>query len=201
MDKQAFLAELEHRLRHLPYEDRMDALEYYSEYFDDLNPDPGVDVCMFVGTPKEVARQIIDQTVERRIDEQAENNTTKGSGKVIWLSILGLCASPIALPLAIVAILVLIVLLISVICVLVSFYTTGGALTLGGIGCSILGFFTGNIPTTIVQAGEGFILTGIGLLIILGTAKLTRLLSKGIIAIVKKGIYRRKRNREVNNND
>ena len=35
MNKQAFMQELEYRLRHLTDDDRLDALEYYSEYIKD----------------------------------------------------------------------------------------------------------------------------------------------------------------------
>ena len=72
MNKQAFMQELEYRLRHLTDDDRLDALEYYSEYIDDLNLPPEGDVCVHLGTPKEVARQIIAQTTERKIEEQQE---------------------------------------------------------------------------------------------------------------------------------
>lgn len=201
MDKQAFMQELEHRLRHLPDEDRLDALEYYSEYIDDMNLEPDLDVCQFVGTPKEVARQIFDQTTERKINEQQENNTTKGSGKVIWLSILGICASPVALPIAILVIVLFITLCIVAGCILVSFYAGGTSLVLGGIGAAIMGFFSGSIPQLLTQLGEGLIMTGLGVLAILGTAKLTRLLIRGTISIVQKGIRRRKNKMEVNYNE
>lgn len=192
MDKMAFMQELEYRLRHLTDEDKYDALEYYSEYIDDLNLMPGEDVCSRIGTPKEVAQIIIDQTTERRIDEQQEKNTTKGSAKILWLSILGIFASPIALPVAIVLIVLIFVGLITAASILFSFYSTGGACIISGIGAIVMGATSGTLAQRLVMIGAGIVAVGIGMLIIIGTVKLTQLLVRGISALVKNNIMRRR---------
>ncbi|MCQ2497307.1 MAG: DUF1700 domain-containing protein [Lachnospiraceae bacterium] len=192
MDKMAFMQELEYRLRHLTDEDKYDALEYYSEYIDDLNLMPGEDVCSRIGTPKEVAQIIIDQTTERRIDEQQEKNTTKGSAKILWLSILGIFASPIALPIAILLIVLLFVGIIVAGSILISFYCTGGSLIAAGGFSIIAGFSAGSLANRLVVIGAGIILIGLGLMAIVGTVKLTQLLVRGISAAVKHSISRRR---------
>lgn len=192
MDKMAFMQELEYRLRHLTDEDKYDALEYYSEYIDDLNLAPGEDVCMRIGTPREVAQLIIDQTTERKIDEQTEKRTTKGSLKIIWLSILGIFASPIALPLAIILIVLMIVGIIVAGSVLISFYSTGGGLIVAGAGTIVTGIAAGSLAGRLVAIGAGIMLIGIGMLVIIGTVKLTQLMVRGISALVRLGISKRR---------
>ena len=192
MDKMAFMQELEYRLRHLTDEDKYDALEYYSEYIDDLNLAPGEDVCAHIGSPRDVAQLIIDQTTERRIDEQQEKNTTKGSAKILWLSILGIFASPIALPIAILLIVLLFVGIIVAGSILISFYCTGGSLIAAGGFSIIAGFSAGSLANRLVVIGAGIILIGLGLMAIIGTVKLTQLLVRGISAAVKHSISRRR---------
>lgn len=96
MTKHEFLNELEKRLRHMPREDREDALRYYSEYIDDMNLPPDADVSARLGNPKDVAKEIINNCTKKHMDGKG----LKEKGKSLWLIILSLFVSPLALPLA-----------------------------------------------------------------------------------------------------
>lgn len=186
MDKQAFMQELEYRLRHLTDEDKLDALEYYSEYIDDLNLVPGSDICVHLGTPKEVARQIIAQTTERRIDEQQEKKTTKGFGSILWLAILGIFASPIAFPLAIAAVAIFISVVITLGSIVFAFGVSGVACVISGILFAISAIFTGIFAQKLLIIGCGLFVCGLGIMFLILTAKLAKLIVKIFSAIIRK---------------
>jgi len=186
MNKQAFMQELENRLRHLTDEDKYDALEYYSEYIDDLNLPPEADVCAHLGTPKEVARQIIAQTTERKIEEQEEKKSTKGFGSVVWLAILGLFASPIALPLAIAAVVIFLAVLIVIGSVVFAFGVSGVACTVSGLLVAIASVTASELAIKLISAGAGLFVCGLGILFILLTIMLAKFFVRIISGMIKK---------------
>lgn len=190
MDKQAFMKELEYRLRHLTDDDKLDALEYYNEYIEDLNLPPDGDVCLHLGTPKEVARQIIAQTTERKAEEQQEKKTTKGFGSVLWLAILGIFASPIALPLAIAAVVVIIAILFTIGSVVIAFGASGLACAFGGAAFSVLAFTAAGFAQKFAALGIGLFVCGLGILFLIGTVQLSRLTVKTISGIIRKAASR-----------
>ncbi|MBR4144533.1 MAG: DUF1700 domain-containing protein [Lachnospiraceae bacterium] len=194
MDKQTFLQELDYRLRHMPEEDKLDAIEYYSEYIDDLNLPPECDICVHLGSPKEVARQIIADTTERKIDEQQEKNTTKGFGSIIWLVILGIFASPIALPLAIGAIAIIFAGLITIGSVVFALGVSGISCVISGIAMFFTGFFTGELglAQTFINFGEGLVVLGLGILLTILTVILARCFVSLISSIIKKRLSKNK---------
>ena len=180
MNKQEFMQKLEYYLRYLTDDDKNDALEYYSEYIDDLGLSPDEDVCARIGDPKEVSRKIIAQTTERKITEQSEKKTARGSGSILWLVILGIFASPIALPIAIALVTIILALTITIGAVLFSLFVSGAALILAGIGVALMSIVSGSVGQVLVCVGSGLFVTGVGILILMATSKLTHLFIGGI---------------------
>ena len=199
MNKQTYMQELGQYLRHLSEEDRQDALEYYSEYIDELNLEPEEDICAKIGDPRDVSRHIIAQTTERKIAEQKEKNTAKGSGSILWLIILGIFASPIALPLAIALVVIIISLVITVGSVLLAFFVSGAAMIVAGIGICVMSFFSGSVGQVFFAIGAGLFVLGLGILILIGTLKLTGLIVRGVSSSVKKRIARKAAKKEALN--
>ena len=111
MTKSEFLKELEKKLRHIPKEDREDALRYYDEYIDEMNLPPDADVRSRLGDPKDVARDIINNCTKKHMDGKG----VKEKAKSLWLVILSLFVSPLALPLALAIAAVIVVAVIVVI--------------------------------------------------------------------------------------
>ena len=66
MNKSKFIKELKLRLRGLSKEDLDDAINYYEEYFLDSGVDDEEDVTQMVGDPKDVARKILEETLQCR---------------------------------------------------------------------------------------------------------------------------------------
>ncbi|MCR4991767.1 MAG: DUF1700 domain-containing protein [Lachnospiraceae bacterium] len=192
MDKQTFLQELDYRLRHMPEEDKLDAIEYYSEYIDDLNLPPDSDICIHLGSPKEVARQIIADTTEKKIDEQQEKNTTKGFGSILWLVILGIFASPIALPLAIAAIVLIFAGVVTIGSIIFAFGVSGFACVISGILITIVSLTAAGLAQKFIVLGCGLFVIGLGIMFLLGTAALARALVSLISSIIKKRLLKKK---------
>ena len=59
MTRLEFMEELRSRLQTLPFTEQQDALRYYEEYFDDAGPDNEQKVVEELGTPEEVAKNIL----------------------------------------------------------------------------------------------------------------------------------------------
>ena len=192
MDKQTFLQELDYRLRHMPEEDKLDAIEYYSEYIDDLNLPPDSDICIHLGSPKEVARQIIADTTEKKIDEQQEKNTTKGFGSILWLVILGIFASPIALPLAIAAIALIFAGVVTIGSIIFAFGVSGFTCVISGILITIVSLTAAGLAQKFIVLGCGLFVIGLGIMFLLGTAALARALVSLISSIIKKRLLKKK---------
>ena len=192
MDKQTFLQELDYRLRHMPEEDKLDAIEYYSEDIDDLNLPPDSDICIHLGSPKEVARQIIADTTEKKIDEQQEKNTTKGFGSILWLVILGIFASPIALPLAIAAIVLIFAGVVTIGSIIFAFGVSGFACVISGILITIVSLTAAGLAQKFIVLGCGLFVIGLGIMFLLGTAALARALVSLISSIIKKRLLKKK---------
>ena len=179
------MQELEYRLRHLTEEDRLDALEYYSEYIDDLNLPVGGDVCVHLGTPKEVACQIIAQTTERKVEEQQEKKTTKGFGSIVWLAILGIFASPIALPLAIIAVVLFFSLIVTLGSIVFAFGVSGFACVVSGVAIVAVSFFTAGFAQKLLVLGFGLVTLSLGIMFFLLTKLLAKLMVKMISGIIR----------------
>ena len=191
MNKQEFMQKLEYYLRYLTDDDKNDALEYYSEYIDDLGLSPDEDVCARIGDPKEDSRKIIAQTTERKITEQSEKKTARGSGSILWLIILGIFASPIALPIAIALVVIILALVISLGAILISFFTAGIAMVIAGVVTAVVSIFSGSVGQVFVCVGSGLFITGLGILILMATAKLTSVIIRGFTYVINKKITKR----------
>ena len=112
MTREEFLKELNDKLKYLPETDRAAAISFYDEYISEMELEEGEDIVERLGTPKEVASDIISQCTQKHIDNTHEQKTVKGRATTIWLIILGILSLPLSLPIAIVAFTILFVIVI-----------------------------------------------------------------------------------------
>lgn len=155
MNKQEFIKQLKIKLKNLPQDELDNAIEYYTEYFEDANIDDNVDVTKELGTPSQIASQLFaDYAVK---DKPSKNNISS-----IWFIILAIFAAPIALPLTFAAIVVIgslafagfmliaamgitvLAMVFTGVVVFISSFsiiskTFAGALLIMGIGCALAG--------------------------------------------------------------
>lgn len=162
MDKTEFLSELKLNLANLPIDEIESAISYYREYFDDAGKENEANIIKKLGTPAEVASQIIAN--------YAVNDNRKSAIKGmsnIKLIIQAIFSSSIALPIAILMAFITLILVILSISVIISIAITVAAFIIGGVILILNGFISifNNISTTILLIGIGSSLFGIGLIL------------------------------------
>lgn len=162
MTRNEYMEQLKKYLKRLPKEDYDNAIEYFSEYFDEAGPENEQQVMEELGQPREAARELLlnllqesvgggkDSTgektaalpeagsvvQERSTAGQNAHDSTKNKrspGKIILLAILVLCASPVSLVLLISALTVLFAVVVVIASVIFSLGVTSVAAIAGGI--------------------------------------------------------------------
>ena len=89
LTKEEYLAQLKKYLKRLPKEDYNNAMDYFTEYFEDAGPEGEAALIQELGTPKEAAYEILDNLItEKRKDPDTP------IWKIIFLTFLSICAAP-----------------------------------------------------------------------------------------------------------
>lgn len=192
MNKNEFMKKLEHSLKHIPKEDREDALTYYREYFEEMGADDSLDVTKEVGTPEDIAKDIIANCTQKHIEEQKENGGIKSSATTIWMIILAIFASPIAIPLALTAVLLLLAFLLVLFSLVLAIAATGLAFAVSGLALIFITFFAPGFAQKLLCAGIGLALLGAGLLFLVAMILFGNLCIRAIANLFKAVFLRKK---------
>lgn len=173
MNRREFMEQLKKRLRKLPYDEAKEAIDYYEQYFDDAGAENEQTVLTELGSPANVAAQIIADFAIKSGDTE---ESPKQGLSTIWLIILAIFASPLALPLALAAVLLIAALVITILSVIVSIGATGLALLLAGIMSVVLSIpvFVQSISTALFYLGIGLVFLGFGASILFAAAVLSK---------------------------
>lgn len=99
MSREEHLRALSRELRRLPKDEYEKAMDYYVEYFEEAGPEKEQEIIKDLGSPKDVAAQIIMDAAMERMDKPQKS--MKRGLSTVWMVVLAVCAAPIALPLAI----------------------------------------------------------------------------------------------------
>ena len=192
MNRDEFLRELSRELRRLPRDEYEKAMDYYVEFFNDAGPENEKTVIADLGTPKEVAAQIImDAAVERMHEPQ--KSARRGLG-TIWMVILGVCAAPIALPFAFVILMLVGMLLLSAGMVVLGLLIAEAGLFAGGVigvVCGIILLFS-QPASALTGLGLGLAFIGLSILGAFLVCKVFKGMIKAIRALFQR-IFRRKK--------
>ena len=164
LTKEEYLAQLKKYLKRLPKEDYNNAMDYFTEYFEDAGPEGEAALIQELGTPKEAAYEILDNLItEKRKDPDTP------IWKIIFLTFLSICAAPIggALALTIIAlalagVLVIVAGLLAIFSFGIAFALVGGKLFIRGIIA-----ITASLSGASLISGAGLFSIGISILAIL----------------------------------
>ena len=133
MNREENLNELQKYLKKLPHEDYLDAMDYFTEYFDEAGDENEQAIIRELGSPKQAANDVLNQLLQK----QASNWTSKQTLGLISLAIL---AAPIGIPLALTlfmlvltAILLFFSLLLTIVSLMIAGILVSGKLVLRGI--------------------------------------------------------------------
>ena len=188
MNKQEFLEILGNHLHDLPYADVSDAKQYYDELISDA-VESGKDEAQFIAS-----LGIMSEITGRIKAESNVNRAVTKPGMSTWgkalLTILGVCATPIALPIAIALLAVLFALVVTVIAVAVAVV----AAAFGGLVAALWLLFT----TPLSLSSSGIILTALGFatLVTMGAYHLVRNTFKMLSMMIRRAYRRIMRKRD-----
>ena len=176
MTRTEYIAKLTKYLRKLPQQDYEEAIEYFMEYFEEAGPENEAQVIAELGTPKEAAHEVISRLLDEKIidDESSLRNKTT----ILWIAILAVLASPVALPILLFFLAMLLTLLLIIFAVIV----TALALTFALLISGIYTFFTSFSLLSVSLASTQF---GGALLLLLISFEICKLIVKLITLLIK----------------
>lgn len=176
MNREEYLSELYGRLRQrVPGAELDNIMKYYEEYFDEAGPDKEQDIMLDLGTPEDLARQILSGrgmgSAPEYHNQQVMPRRWTG-GKIVALVLL----SPLWIS--------LVAVIVSLIVGLV------GGIGIGGVGviaggifsawCGFTALFAPGFTTTMFFGGLGLLMVALGLCMVAGAIALGRVLGKAM---------------------
>ena len=202
MSKEEYLNQLHKYLRKLPRQDYEDAMEYFTEYFQETDEEGAAELMKELGTPKEAARELMTNLLDKKIEEHQNYETDgytraekKGSGKhVIWIALLVLFAAPVGAPLLVALAAVVLSLVVCMLAILLCVVLLAACLVI--IGGKIIARGILAVPISMsgfaMLTGSGLLSMGAGILGVLLCIYLCKWSSMLIAKLVRR-ITNRKR--------
>ena len=158
MTRTDYLTQLETYLNKLPEADRIEAMDYFKELFDDAGSEGEEELIASLGTPKEAAHDVLSDLLDKKVNEAPAQ---KNDRQLLHIALLALLAAPIGIPVGIAIILTIIGLFIAAVSVILAFFTVSVT------GILLGGLFIVESFSVLVEAKSAFILIfGAGLLAI-----------------------------------
>lgn len=195
MTRTEYLAQLDNYLKKLPAKDYQEAMDYFTEYFDEVGPEGEAAAIAELGNPKEAAHEIIINLLDKKIEEDSqEASSVKNSKQIVQIAILSILAAPLAIPLLILALTLIFTffLLVSVLAFVMAVFTFAMLL----LGASLiwdsltLGMAT-SIPAFALSLGMSFLALGMAGLFYLSIGPILRFIKLSFVklaqALARKG--------------
>lgn len=195
MTRTEYLAQLDNYLKKLSAKDYQEAMDYFTEYFDEVGPEGEAAAIAELGNPKEAAHEIIINLLDKKIEEDSqEADSVKNSKQIVQIAILSILAAPLAIPLLILALTLIFTffLLISVLAFVMAVFTFAMLL----LGASLiwdsltLGMAT-SIPAFALSLGMSLLALGMAGLFYLSIGPILRFIKLSFVklaqALARKG--------------
>ena len=184
MTRTDYLTQLETYLNKLPEADRIEAMDYFKELFDDAGPEGEEELITSLGTPKEAAHDVLSNLLDKKVNEAPAQ---KNDRQLLHIALLALLAAPIGIPVGIAIILTIIGLFIAAASVILAFFTVSVT------GILLGGLFIVESFSVLVEAKSAFILIfGAGLLsigasslVLLGISYVARFFGLLVVRLVQ----------------
>ena len=178
MTRTEYIAKLTKYLRKLPQKDYEEALEYFMEYFEEAGPENEAQVIAELGTPKEAAHEVISRLLDEKIIE--DKSSLRNKTTILWIAILAVLASPVALPILLLFLAMLLTLLLIIFAVIVTALALTFALLISGVYTFFTSFSLLNVSlaSTLFGVGLGLLMFGGALLLLLISFEICKLIVK-----------------------
>ncbi|MDR3137202.1 MAG: DUF1700 domain-containing protein [Coriobacteriales bacterium] len=195
MTKDEFLSELRKRLKKLPESEQANALAYYEEYLQEAGPAGEQAAIAALGSPAQVASAIIGDYAIKQVDAEKDTAQKKDFGplKTLWIVVLAVIASPIALPLAAAFVVVLVALLITVFTLYLTLFVSAiavVAISIVSIVVAVIGLFVAP-PKAALLLGLGLMGIAAGTALFIFSVWISRLTIQGITWLFAKLLKRK----------
>lgn len=193
MTKVEYLAKLDKYLRKLPKEDYQEAMDYFREYFEEAGSENEAQVIAELGTPKEAARDIISRLLDEKIIDKEK--TPKNRVSIVWIAILALLATPVAIPLAFVLFLAIITILALGVAALAVILSLGVAFLTSGIYMLFdsWSYLSISFSATALSFGLGLLALGLSLLALLAAGAICKIVGRSIVDLARKTANKRRK--------
>ena len=185
MTKTEYIAKLTKYLRKLPQQDYEEAIEYFMEYFEKAGPENESLVIAELGTPKEAAHEVISRLLEEKIVE--DKSSLRNKTTILWIAILAVLASPVALPILLFFLAMIVTLLMIIFAVIVTALALTFALLISGVYTFFTSFslLSVSLASTLFGGGLGLLMFGGALLLLLISFEICKLIVKLIALLIK----------------
>ena len=185
MTKTEYIAKLTKYLRKLPQQDYEEAIEYLMEYFEEAGPENEARVIAELGTPKEAAHEVISRLLEEKIVE--DKSSLRNKTTILWIAILAVLASPVALPILLFFLAMIVTLLMIIFAVIVTALALTFALLISGVYTFFTSFslLSVSLASTLFGGGLGLLMFGGALLLLLISFEICKLIVKLIALLIK----------------
>ena len=191
MNRSEYIKKIEDGIKKMSEVDRAEAIRYYEEYFDEAGPENEERAISELEDPDIIAKRLMaeyactqmeiieskaagetPESEARNKDENSSDNTqtihktVKHSMNYVWMIVLGICVSPVAIPLVIALVSVIFSFFVVIFTMIFVFLLLAVVFTICGVAVlavGIVGIFT-NVAVGITGIGAGLVLVGLGLL-------------------------------------
>lgn len=184
MTRTDYLTQLETYLNKLPEADRIEAMDYFKELFDDAGTEGEEELIASLGTPKEAAHDVLSNLLDKKVNE---GPAQKNDRQLLHIALLALLVAPIGIPVGIGILMAIIGLFIAAVAVILAFFTVSvTGILLGGLfiveSFSILAEAK---SAFILIFGAGLLAIGASSLVLLGISYVARFFGLLIVRLVQ----------------
>lgn len=175
LTKEEYLAQLKKYLKRLPKEDYNNAMDYFTEYFEDAGSEGETSLMQELGTPKEAAYDILDNLISEK-----KKDPGTPVWKIILLTFLTICAAPLGGSLLITVIAVALAGLLCIFSLGAASVIIGGKLFLRGAVA-----ITASLSGASLISGAGLFSIGLGILAVLAVIYFCRWIILGLAHLIQ----------------
>lgn len=184
MTRTDYLTQLETYLNKLPEADRIEAMDYFKELFDDAGTEGEEELIASLGTPKEAAHDVLSNLLDKKVNE---GPAQKNDRQLLHIALLALLVAPIGIPIGIGILMAIIGLFIAAVAVILAFFTVSvTGILLGGLfiveSFSILAEAK---SAFILIFGAGLLAIGASSLVLLGISYVARFFGLLVVRLVQ----------------
>ncbi len=187
MNKDEYLKQLERYLKKLPQKDYENAVEYFTEYFEDAGTENEQKVMAELGTPKEAAAELLRDLLAHKTEKHDDKENRCYLHNIIAIAVLSILTASVSLPVICAGIAVVVCVILMIICILIFMFCFDIMLIIYSGKMLLYGIAAVNhsLPGAFMFTGSGIF--GIGCVILLSVfmAYICRWIVNGLIYFVR----------------